>query len=250
MIIRNELISLSKKLHVYSLLWKVYVWLSITQRVPSYYLKHKKMHYAEFYAKRQDKRALQDSQTAVGGMWEEMGKLQFDFIISKGLKPEHNLLDIGCGSLRGGLWFIRYLNTSNYWGIDISRNILSAGRNLVVKEGLESKEPNLIVNRDLSFREFKGRKFNYILAQSVFTHMPDEDIEECFSNLRKILKPNSLFFTTFNKGSKRWYHRAQTVFRYPESFFYGLGEKYGYGVQLDDAFIHPKGQKMLVIRLK
>jgi hypothetical protein len=38
----------------------------------------------------------------VGGLWEAMGKLQFDFLISRGLKPEHVFLDIACGPLRGG----------------------------------------------------------------------------------------------------------------------------------------------------
>src|ERR1700678_1283527 len=38
----------------------------------------------------------------VGGLWEVIGKLQFDFLISRGLKPEHVFLDIACGPLRGG----------------------------------------------------------------------------------------------------------------------------------------------------
>ncbi len=38
----------------------------------------------------------------VGGMWEEIGRLQFEFLRARGLKPSHRLLDIGCGSLRGG----------------------------------------------------------------------------------------------------------------------------------------------------
>lgn len=39
---------------------------------------------------------------AVGGMWDQIGKLQFEFMVKHGLKPEHKFLDIGCGSLRGG----------------------------------------------------------------------------------------------------------------------------------------------------
>lgn len=39
---------------------------------------------------------------AVGGMWDEIGKLQFEFMVKQGLKPHHKFLDIGCGSLRGG----------------------------------------------------------------------------------------------------------------------------------------------------
>src|SRR5947209_178803 len=47
--------------------------------------------------------------TFVGGEWDTIGKLQFDFIVRQGLEPRHVLLDIGCGALRGGRFFIEYL---------------------------------------------------------------------------------------------------------------------------------------------
>ena len=52
----------------------------------------------------------------IGGLWEELGQLQLDFMIREGLKPHHKLLDIGCGSLRGGIHYIRYLDVGNYVG--------------------------------------------------------------------------------------------------------------------------------------
>jgi len=54
----------------------------------------------------------------VGGMWEEIGTLQFNFLLSRGLKPESYLLDIGCGSLRLGVKAIPYLERSHYLGIE------------------------------------------------------------------------------------------------------------------------------------
>ncbi|MGG6294672.1 hypothetical protein ACQ4M4_09620 [Leptolyngbya sp. AN02str] len=39
----------------------------------------------------------------IGGLWEELGQLQFDFLKENGLLPEHRLLDMGCGSLRADL---------------------------------------------------------------------------------------------------------------------------------------------------
>jgi len=38
----------------------------------------------------------------VGGMWDEIGDLQFGFMVKNGLRMNSNLLDIGCGCLRGG----------------------------------------------------------------------------------------------------------------------------------------------------
>ena len=37
---------------------------------------------------------------SVGGMWDEIGCLQFEFLKKQGLLPEHKFLDVGCGSLR------------------------------------------------------------------------------------------------------------------------------------------------------
>jgi hypothetical protein len=55
----------------------------------------------------------------VGGMWDEIGKLQFEFLVKEGLNPEHFLLDVAWGSLRVGVHFVRYLESDCYKGIDI-----------------------------------------------------------------------------------------------------------------------------------
>ncbi|HEY2200624.1 MAG TPA: hypothetical protein VGH56_01955, partial [Solirubrobacteraceae bacterium] len=53
----------------------------------------------------------------IGGRWEEYGQLEFDFMVERGLRPEHVMLDIACGSLRAGVRLIPYLDAGNYLGI-------------------------------------------------------------------------------------------------------------------------------------
>ena len=60
-----------------------------------------------------------DPRDAIGGMWEEIGSLQLEFLKNMGLSPSNTLLDIGCGNVRGGRHFIRYVDSGNYTGIDI-----------------------------------------------------------------------------------------------------------------------------------
>ena len=245
---RSKLGYITKKLHIPEPLKRLYHVIAI---IAAFHLLWSKKRYAEFYAKRTDVKALLDPREAVGGLWEEMGRVQFEFLVSKGLEPQHVLLDLGCGCLRGGLWFIRYLQTGNYWGIDISPNLLKAGRQFLAQEELESKKPHLILTHDLRFEELAGQKFDYILAQSVFTHMPETDIEECFQNLHKVLKPSGAFFATFNEGHRKGIiAKARTTFRYPFPFFQSLCEKYGYRCQMDNSFAHPRGQKMLLIQFR
>lgn len=58
--------------------------------------------YLEAYSKHTDLRVASNPHEAVGGDWEKIGKLQFEFLVSRGLRPHHRMLDIGCGTLRGG----------------------------------------------------------------------------------------------------------------------------------------------------
>src|SRR5215472_262077 len=74
----------------------------------------------------------------VGGLWEEVGQLQLDFLVAQGLMPHHRLLDIGCGSLRGGVKLIRYLCAGHYAGIDLHESLLNAGYEIeLAREGLK-----------------------------------------------------------------------------------------------------------------
>ena len=132
----------------------------------------------------------------IGGMWKEIGELQFNYLLSQGLKPEHNLLDIGCGCFRGGVHFINYLDSGNYYGIDRSKELLDAGRDELLSKGLEKKAINILCNREFQFEKFET-KFDFMIAQSVFTHLFLNIIQKCLYNASRALKPEGRFYATF-----------------------------------------------------
>lgn len=139
---------------------------------------------------------------AVGGLWEEIGKLQFDFLVEQGLKPFHYLLDIGCGSLRGGVHFIAYLEKGHYWGIDKNKELLDAGREIeLTRYNLLDKAPTLIQMENFDFSVLK-QQFEYALAQSVFTHLPLNNIICCIMNVERVLIPGGKFYATFFENPK------------------------------------------------
>src|SRR5271155_3139558 len=72
----------------------------------------------------------------VGGLWHELGELQFRFLVEHGLRPEHVLLDIACGSLRAGVRLIPYLAEGNYLGIDIDGDLIAHGRDVEIGKTL------------------------------------------------------------------------------------------------------------------
>jgi SAM-dependent methyltransferase len=60
--------------------------------------------------------------------WDYLGKLQLDYLVEQGLKPEHHVLDVGCGPLRAGVHFIGFLEPGHYAGIDKRGDTLERAR--------------------------------------------------------------------------------------------------------------------------
>ena len=215
--------------------------------------KYRNKPYFYYYREVVNKRAIRDPQEAVGGLWETNGEIQLERLKKYGLEPHHTLLDIGCGSLRGGRHLIGFLNKGNYTGVDISEDVLEAGRSVLKEYNLEEKRPALIITSDLTLDCLKGETFDYIHAQSVLSHMPQEDIEEYFSNLYKVMKKDSQFFASFFESKNDEYHsiyRKQDFF-YPFSMIEDMARKYGLKVEkVDDAREGRKQQLMRITSVK
>lgn len=132
----------------------------------------------------------------IGGMWETMGEMQLAFLQAQGLRPDHTLLDIGCGALRGGVHFIRYLAAGNYYGLDINASLIAAANHELQVEGLLDKQPHLLVDSLFEAHRF-GQRFDYAIAQSVFTHLPMNHIIRCLAETQRVLAPGGTLFATF-----------------------------------------------------
>ncbi len=132
----------------------------------------------------------------MGGLWEEVGRLQLDFLVSKGLRPSHLLVDVGCGALRGGVHFVRYLDHGHYFGTVINESLLEAGRIELAKEGLAARNPTLIASDRFELSLF-GNRFHYALAQSLFTHLNANQILRCLVRTREVLAPGGSLFASF-----------------------------------------------------
>jgi SAM-dependent methyltransferase len=141
-----------------------------------------------------------DHRDFIGGMWDEIGKLQLDFLRVQGVNPDNTLLDIGCGSLRLGIRAVEFLKPAKYWGTDLAPELLAAGyEREIIPSGLSDKLPrsHLIADGDFTFPGVPPR-IDFAIAQSVFTHLPLNHIRLCLANLgRHIASPCTFFFTVF-----------------------------------------------------
>lgn len=135
----------------------------------------------------------------VGDLWDELGRLQFDFLRDNGLNRDSTLIDVGCGSLRGGVHFVAYLDAGHYYGVDSNEPLLEAGYEKELRPlGLAPKLPRaqLVCNGEFNFEAFP-LEFDFALAQSLFTHLPFNHLRLCLARLAGKMKIGGRFFATF-----------------------------------------------------
>src|ERR1700683_680901 len=151
--------------------------------------------------------------------WLKIGQLQFDYLVSHGLKPGMRMLEIGCGNLRAGRLFIDHLDAGDYYGIDISPDILLAAQGTLAETGLQHKLPHLAVVRDLKLAFLPADYFDVVHAHRVLSHSPAEVIEECLAHVGRVMKPDGFFDFTFDRTTgtehqvlrEDFYYRTETL---------------------------------------
>ncbi|WP_306151178.1 sulfotransferase [Roseovarius sp. MMSF_3281] len=193
----------------------------------------------------------------IGGLWDEVGKWQFNLLKKAGLKPRHRLVDVGCGSLRGGVHFIPYLERGNYFGTDINGSLVEAGLNNELSPDDRNRVPseNFCVSDDFSFN-FEDVNFDYAIAVSLFTHLSRNKIEMCLSQLRpKMNASHGRFLATFflpKEGAPTFGRHPQKsgihTFSWHDPFHYtvqtieDMASNTGWKVESVEDLGHPRGQ--------
>ncbi len=184
----------------------------------------------------------------VGGLWDEIGVLQLAFMRSQGLRPDQTLLDIACGSLRGGVHFIPWLDPGRYLGLDREARLIELGIERELGAALYAeRRPEFVVSDRFAFERF-SRRPDMSIAQSLFTHLSPEDIALCLGNLRPVVAPGHRLMATFipgdGSGNPERSH-PHLPFRYPAARLVALGRDAGWEVEQIGEWGHPRGQRML-----
>jgi SAM-dependent methyltransferase len=182
--------------------------------------------------------------------WLQIGQVQFDYLISHGLKPDMRMLDIGCGNLRAGRLFIDYLDAGNYYGNDISPDILLAAQRTVVDYGLQNKLPNLALVSDLKLDFLPDNYFDVVHAHSVFSHSPLSVIDECLAHVGRIMTHGGFFDFTFDQTVGTEHQVLREDFYYRTETLLDLARRHGFEAQFmpDWAETGHEQSKIRVIR--
>ena len=143
---------------------------------------------------------------AVGppGIYDIMGAYQFGILCLLGLRAKHYLLDIGCGNLRAGRLFIPYLRSGHYFGIEPIEQRVRLG--IEHETGLDivaKRQPSFGFTSGFDFAEqFPDQRFDFLIAQSVFTHIPASGVQLCLKQAAGVMHDQSIFVFTYRKGDE------------------------------------------------
>ncbi|WP_204102348.1 MULTISPECIES: class I SAM-dependent methyltransferase [Spirulina sp. CCY15215] len=147
----------------------------------------------------QTKEENRHSMVGPAHLWKMKRDFQIHFLKKENLKPEHYLLDIGCGTLRGGIPLIAYLQNGHYFGVEVREDALDEGRKELNEAGLEEKKPTLLVSSDISKLSIE-QKFDYIWAFSVLLHMSDEILNDTLAFVSDHLSNTGAFYANVYIG--------------------------------------------------
>jgi SAM-dependent methyltransferase len=128
-------------------------------------------------------------------------------LTSRGLRPEHRVLDIGCGIGNVALGLVGYLR-GGYDGVDIHPEAIAW-----CQQAITPRHPAFRFHRaDVASRAYNPRghiaatayrfpfpdqSFDFIFLASVFTHMLPDEIEHYLTEISRLLKPDGMSVASF-----------------------------------------------------
>ena len=130
--------------------------------------------------------------------WDRRGAFQLHLARELGLEPSHKFIDIGCGPIRGGVHLIDYLEAGNYWGFDYNEDFISAAKQIVRDQGLETKRPTLLTVQEFDPTPLDS-DFEFGLVFSVLQHTNEHNKRRFFEMIDEAFHPGAKVIITHAK---------------------------------------------------
>ncbi|MBI4259641.1 MAG: class I SAM-dependent methyltransferase [Actinobacteria bacterium] len=184
-------------------------------------------------------------------LFDVAAAMQFTLLTALGLREDHYLLDVGCGSLRAGRLFIPYLLPGRYHGIEPEAWLVEEGiERELGRDILRVKEPVFSHVDDFRLTVF-GRRFDYILAHSILSHTGHDLAAGILGEARETLQPGGAFVATHYPPDGSHRDQPQEGWVYPGVVAYSFERLQAMakdaGLSMDPVdWPHPSGQSWVV----
>ena len=150
--------------------------------------------------------------------YDLIAAMTFNLLTTLGLRQQHSLLDVGCGSLRIGRLLIPYLNRGKYFGVEPNEWLVDEGIRRELGETLvEIKRPTFFFSDSPDTITQAKTAFDFALAQSIFSHCGLDLIQAWLSAISRSLAHDGALVATFLIGEE---DSARTGWIYPECVNY------------------------------
>jgi hypothetical protein len=184
-----------------------------------------------------------------GRLYDVIGAQQFCLMVRLGLREHHKLIDLGCGSLRGGRLFIPYLLPGNYHGIEPNAKLIREGIQYELGWSIRDVKRPTFYHFDNFAISQTGIQADFILAQSILSHAGNDILEKIIREASLTLVKDGKFAATFFEGA--WQAKTgwlgHEVITYPYSHIIKIAKANRLSVQKLDT-THPVGQKWILFR--
>lgn len=155
-------------------------------------MKLERVNYNDYVQAMKQRGAYDDAmKLAIGDNFHSFGVLQRELLIYHGLKREHSLVEIGCGSGRLASKLAQFL-AGSYVGIDVVPELLQFAKQLSNREDWEFKQ----ATTDFSI-PLENESADFICGFSVFTHLLHEQSFRYLRDGLRVLKPGGKFVFSF-----------------------------------------------------
>jgi len=186
------------------------------------------VHFGEYYAAQALERVREGHDHATLGTnlrnqggWKDAGRNAFErYLKTYQFKPKHKVVDYGCGSLRIGNHFIDYLNSGNYFGLDIISGFYEIGVDMLGEEVRAKKKPRFgEIHDPTALKKAAVMKPDFVYSSAVAYHVHPDDAPEYYANLMKLAhKPGATLFFDVTLSAEHFRYR-QRSWTWPLEFY-------------------------------
>jgi len=154
------------------------------------------------------------------------GICQLELLKRNGIKPHHNVLEIGCGALVLGRPLIQYLDPDRYVGIEPNTWLVNAARDHFpdMSDLFRDKKPIFLARTDFDASE-TGRKFDFVTSHSVLSHAPHWQLPIFFQSVAKVLGPYGVILASlrmFDANGKLMDDSRHEEWQYPGASYFSI----------------------------
>lgn len=130
-------------------------------------------------------------ETVVGGL--HLGPVELEILVDQGLRPNHTLVDLGCGIGRLACEVAGWMDGGEYIGTDVSDTMLARAATRLAELGATPGCTVRWLKQQGTTFDLPDGSADMISAFSVFTHIEHEDTYNFLRDGRRVIRPDGRF---------------------------------------------------------